>query len=105
MNIMKNIQTKEKEQSNIYSLLFEKDEDSLNKDLDSKNNNEVNKNRKIFSDKISKKCNSLLSNIYDKINLINIKSEQINKINTKNLLKISNKYYRINTAKTNSVLS
>ena len=43
MNIMKNIQTKEKEQSNIYSLLFEKDEDSLNKDLDSKNNNEVNK--------------------------------------------------------------
>lgn len=102
MNIMKNIQTKEKEQSNIYSLLFEKDEDSLNKDLDSKNNNEVNKNRKIFSDKISKKCNSLLSNIYDKINLINIKSEQINKINTKSLLKISNKYYRISTAKSNS---
>ena len=75
MNIMKNIQTKEKEKSNIYSLLFEKDEDSLNKDLDSKNNNEVNKKWKIFSDKISKKWKSLLSNIYDKINLINKKSE------------------------------
>ena len=102
MNILKNIQTKEREQSNIYSLLFEKDEDSKNKDLDSKNNNEINKNKKIFSDKISKKCNSLLTNIYDKINLINIKSEQINKINTKSLLKISNKYYRKNTAKSNS---
>lgn len=101
MNLSKQIQKDEKIQNNLNSLLFEKDEET-NKKLDLKFKKEKNKNRKIFSDKISKKCNSLLSNAYNKINLINIKSEKINKINTKSLQKISQKYYRINTSKTYS---
>ena len=99
MNLLKQIQKNEKFQSNIYSLLFEKDENSKNKTHIKKCNIERNKNRKLFSNKISKKCNSLLTNIYDKINLINDKSEQINKLNSKSLLKISKEYYRMNNTK------
>ena len=98
MNLIRQIQKNEKKQNYLNSLLFEKDEES-NQSNYSKYNNEKIKNRKIFSDKISKKSNSILSNAYDKINLIKIKSEQINKINTKSLQKISQKYYRMNTAK------
>ena len=97
MNIIKQIQKNEKFQSNIYSLLFEKDENSKNNKMNNKANNEKNKNRKLYSDKISKKCNTLLSNIYDKINLIKGKSEIINKINSKSLQNISKKFFRINT--------
>ena len=99
MNLLKQIQKNEKFQSNIYSLLFEKDEDSKNNRMNDKTSNERNKNRKIYSDKISKKCNTLLSNIYGKINLIKDKSELINKINSKSLQDMSKKYYRINSTK------
>ena len=97
MNIIKQIQKNEKFQSNIYSLLFEKDEDSKNNKMNNKASNERNKNGKLYSDKISKKCNTLLSSIYDKINIIKGKSEIINKINSKSLQNISKKIFRINT--------
>ena len=97
MNIIKQIQKNEKFQSNIYSLLFEKDENSKNNKMNNKANDEKNKNRKLYSDKISKKCNTLLSNIYDKINLIKGKSEIINRLNSKSLQNISKKFFRINT--------
>ena len=103
MNLLKNIQKKEKIQDNIYSLLFEKEEDSNNKN-NLPNKNERNKKKIIISGKVSEKCNSLLSSIYDKINLINYKNTQLNHINSLSLQKISKKYYRMNSVKTYSCL-
>lgn len=104
MNLMKNIQNKEKKQNKIYSLLFEKEEESNSKRKFLKNKKERNKNNIIISENVSKKCNSLLSSIYDKINLINLKTAQLSHINSLSLQKISKKYYRMNSKKTSSSL-
>jgi hypothetical protein len=99
MNIMRKIKENENMQENIYSLLFEKKEDENNVINNFNQNNNDKKNKTLFSEKISKKCNSLLTNMYDKINLINLKSNQLNKINCLSLQKISKKYYRMNSSK------
>ena len=89
-------------QSYIYSLLFDKDKKLNQKKLIFKKKLDSQKNNKEFSDKISKKCLSLLSNAYDKMNLINSKAVQLNQFNSISLQKISQKYYRMNTSKSYS---
>lgn len=89
----------------IYSLLFDKDKKLSQKKLFFKKKFDSKKKKKEFSDKLSKKCVSLLSNIYDQMNLINTKAMKLNQFNSISLQKISQKYYRMNTSKSYSSLN
>ena len=89
-------------QSYIYSLLFDRDNKLNKKKLIFKKKIDSNKNKKEISDKVSKKCLSLLTNIYDKMNTINSKAMELNQFNSISLQKISQKYYRMNTSKSYS---
>ena len=86
-------------QNYIYSLLFDSDKKLNKKKLIFKKKLDSQKNKKELSDKISKKCLSLLSNAYNKLNSINSKAIQLNQLNTISLQKISQKYYRMNSSK------
>jgi len=89
-------------QNYLYSLLFDRDKKLNQKKLIFKKKLDSQKKNKEFSDKISKKCLSLLSNAYDKINLINSKAVQLNQFNSISLKKISQKFYRMNSSKSYS---
>ena len=98
-NLLKQIEKKEKIQSYIYSLLFDRDNDINQKKLKLRNRFEKNKSKKEFSDKISKKCVSILSKIYNKMDIINNKMMKMKQYDSISLQNISKKYYRINTSK------
>ena len=103
INITNKIKQAEKKENSGIDLLFKK-EKKKKKENDFfyyyKRDSEESKNSKTISNKISKKCTILSSDINKVVNLVNIKSELIKKLNTFSLQKISKEYYRLTPSRT-----
>ena len=103
INITNKIKQAEKKENSGIDLLFKKEKE-IKKENDFfyyyKRDSEESKNSNTISNKISKKCTILSSDINKVVNLVNIKSELIKKLNTFSLQKISKEYYRLTPSRT-----
>ena len=67
-NLAENIQLREKDCFDIYSLLFEKKKTGQKKQITFKRKFYHQKHKKLFSDQVSEKCEHVLSSVYNQIN-------------------------------------
>lgn len=97
INLIKKIQNNKKIAKKDFSLLFKKElEEKKENDIFYYHKEETEeKVKKPAPLVLSKKCNILSSEIYQKIRLMKNHSEKLKKLNTYSLQKISKEYYRI----------
>ena len=99
-NLAEKIQLREKQCSDIYSLLFEKKKTKQKKQIIFKRKFYHEKHKKIFSDQVSEKCEQVLSSVYNKINQMKSNSRKLQKMNSLSMQKTSNKLFRPCTTST-----
>ena len=97
----------EKEQNYDYNLFFKKELDEKKESEDfyfHKQEEEIkNDPEKKTTKRFSKKYGIISSNIYQKVNLIKVQSEKMQKLNTLSLQKISKEYFRLTPRKNYSM--